>query len=338
MSKIPVAIVGAGGYTGLELVKMLLSHPGFELTMLCTTEGGTTLDDLHPSLMGLENLEVVAADTKRIAAAVKLVFLALPHKTAMAYAKELLAEGLKVVDLSADYRLDRATYEAWYCLHEDPENLPKAVYGLPELFRDEIREAQLVANPGCHATASILAALPFLPYLREDLPLFADSKTGVSGAGKKCVETTHFCTDTENMYAYAPFAHRHMPEVKEKLMMASGKNWQVMFVPQMAPMVRGILVSLYGTLKEEIDAAKVLNEYYADEPFVRVRETPVHTKYTSGTNFADLFATSKGNALFVSCAIDNLMKGAAGQALHAMNVMCGFEETQGLDFAGLHPV
>lgn len=330
MSKISVAVVGASGYTGLELIKMLLVHPNFEIACLANSQGGTTLAELHPALAGLGEMEVIAADPDAVAAKAKLAFLALPHKTAMAVAKELLARGMKVVDLSADYRLERETYEAWYCPHEDPENLPRAVYGMPELFREELKKADLIAGPGCHATASILAMLPFLPYLDETAPIFLDSKTGVSGGGKKCTDTFHFCSIDENMHAYNPFGHRHTPEIREKLKIASGKEWEVLFVPQLVPLVRGMLVSGYASLKEKVDPVMVMEEYYRDEPFIRVRKEPVQTKNVAGTNFCDLYAKTEGNRLFVSSAIDNLMKGASSVSLSCANLMMGLPESAGI--------
>jgi len=237
---------------------------------------------------------------------------------------------MKVVDLSADYRLEQERYEAHYTLHEDLENLSQAVYGLPEIYRDEIKEASLVANPGCYPTAAILAVLPFLRWARPGASICIDAKSGVSGAGKKCTDNTHFASLNENMFAYNPLSHRHAPEIAEKLELVSGKSFNVLFVPHLIPVTRGEMVSVYLELTETIDPIATLEEYYADEPFVRVRKEPVRLKYVAGTNFCDIFAMQQGNTLFVTSAIDNLLKGASSAAVVNANLMAGYEETEGI--------
>ena len=327
---IKVGVVGASGYTGLELVKMLVSHPGFELVYLATTQGDTMIETLHPSLEGVISMGVEKASVEEVAKRCELVFLALPHKTSMGFAKGLLKAGVKVIDLSADYRLEQDTYEANYCEHKDKEHLPEAVYALIEYYRDELKHAKLAAGPGCYPTATLLGILPFIPYLDTSVPLFVDAKSGVSGAGKKLSETTHFVTVNDNIFAYNPLKHRHAPEIAEKIEKIHGAKMHVNFVPHLIPATRGELVSVYGVLKEEIDPLEVLKAHYANDPFIRVRETPVNIKSTAGTHFCDIYAARNGNALFVSSAIDNLLRGASSQALAAANLMCGYEEGMGL--------
>ena len=330
MQKINVAIIGASGYTGLELIKSLIQHPHFKITYIATTEGDIKATQLHPSLVGVFEQDVYKVDAQEVAKQARLAFLALPHKTAMGFAKELLALGVKVVDLSADYRLELEAYEKHYGGHEDKENLKEAIYGLPELNREKIKEAYLVANPGCYPTASLLGLLPFLGYLNKDAPIFIDAKSGVSGAGKKPSTTAHFVTINENMFAYNPLKHRHEPEIAEKIRLASGYAHEVNFVPQLLPITRGMLVSSYIQTREVIDAQAVLNTFYAKEYFVRVREVPVDIKSVAGTNFCDIFVAQKGKSIFISSAIDNLLRGASSQAIVNANLMCGLDEQAGI--------
>ena len=328
--KTNVAVVGASGFTGLELIKMLHLHPGFEITYLANSSGDTTLEELHPAFASVLSMKVEKLDCDTLATRAELAFLALPHKESMPVVKELLSLGIKVVDLSADYRLELDTYEEVYTEHVDPDNLDRAVYGLPELYRDELKSASLVANPGCHATGAILGILPFVNHITDGSAIFIDSKTGVSGAGKKCTETTHYVRVDENMFAYNAFAHRHAPEIREKVKDFSGKSFDMMFVPQLVPMVRGMLVSCYITLDSVVDAQALLKEFYSGEPFVRIRETPCETKQVAGTNFCDIYVKQKGRNLFVSTALDNLMKGASSAAVANANLMCGYPEDMGV--------
>ena len=324
--KITVGVVGAGGYTGLELIKMLMRHPNFKLSYLATTEGGVGVEQLHPSLLNLLDIPVEKADAKEISKRCELVFLALPHKASMGLAKKLLDENVKVVDLSADYRLERETYEATYCPHEDPEHLEEAVYGLVEYYREEFRNARIVACPGCYPTATLLGILPFIPYIDSSVPLIVDAKSGVSGAGKKLSEKTHFVTIDENIFAYNPLKHRHSPEIAEKIEKIHSIEIAVNFVPHLIPATRGELVSVYAQLKEKIEPMEILKEAYGDERFIRLRESPVDVKSVAGTHFCDIFSACNGTTLFVSSAIDNLLRGAASQAVAAANLMCGLQE------------
>jgi len=325
-----VGVVGASGYTGLELVKMLLTHPEFELKYLATTTGDTVIEALHPSLVDVVTYPVEKASVEGVVEHCELVFLALPHKTSMGFAKELIKQGVKVVDLSADYRLELDTYEKVYCEHEDKENLDKSVYALIEYYREALKTTKIAAGPGCYPTATLLGILPFVSYLEEKAPLFVDAKSGLSGAGKKLSETSHFVKVNENMFAYSPLVHRHGAEIAEKIEKVKSVKLNVNFVPHLIPVTRGELISVYGTLKEDIDPIAILKKQYEGDPFIRIREKPVELKSVAGTHFCDIFATRNENGLFVSVAIDNILRGASSQALVAANLMCGLPEGMGI--------
>ncbi len=325
--KINVGIIGVSGYTGLELVKMLINHPTFKLSYVANSTGGTTLDELHPSLSSVCELQVEKADVDKCASICALVFLAVPHKTAMAFVKPFMKLGTKIVDFSADYRLTQELYEEYYCPHTDKENLENVVYGLPEMFREQIKKASLVANPGCFPTSAILGLLPFLEKRVAGTPVIIDAKTGVSGAGKKLNEVTHFVNVNDNLFAYNPFFHRHAPEIAQKL----GIDFdEVNFVPHLVPLTRGMLSSIYIQTQGAFDADEVLREYYKDEPYVRVSKNPVDMKNTAGTNFCDIYVKQKGNLLFISSSIDNLLRGSSSQALANANLMMGLDENTGI--------
>ena len=330
MTATKIGIIGASGYTGLELIKLVLNHPSFELTYVSTSTGGMKLSDLHPSLLGVYECDVVKADSLEAATSCDLVFLALPHKTAMEYVKVLMSTDVKIVDLSADYRLEKDRYEEFYCPHVDASNLEKAVYGLPELLREDIKKAKLVANPGCYPTSAILGILPFVSYIKENADIIIDAKSGVSGAGKKLSEVTHYVNVNDNMFAYNPLSHRHGPEIFEKLSLKTTKNFSVHFVPHLVPTTRGMLASVYLNVDADINALAVLQEYYKNEPMVRVRTSPVDMKSVAGTNFCDIYVKQSGSLLFISSAIDNLLRGASSQAIANANLMCGYEEVEGL--------
>ena len=325
-----VAIIGASGYTGLELIKLLLTHSKFNITYIANSTGDINVQDLHPCLKDVINIEVSKANASDVASKADLAFLALPHKTSMSFAKELLALDVKVVDLSADYRLELDTYEEHYCAHEDKDNIAASVYGLPEYYKNEIANAKLVANPGCYPTASLLGLLPFIEYIDTSAPIFIDAKSGVSGAGKNPSEATHFGQINENCHSYNPFKHRHMPEIKEKVKLLKNEEVSINFVPHLLPLTRGMLVSVYATLKKDIDVNEVLQSTYENCEFVRLREKPVDIKSTAGTNFCDIFAAKNDNALFVSSSIDNLLRGASSQAVVNANIMCGYDENEGI--------
>ena len=319
--KIKTAIVGATGYTGLELIKILLNHPNFIINELYSTEGEEEISDIYPSLKGVFEKEIKKAEINEIAKN-DLVFLAVPHKAAMNYVKELIKYNIKIVDFSADYRLNQKNYEDYYCPHIDPVNLEISAYGLPEIFRDFIKNKKLIANPGCYPTATILGLYPFLDYIEKDV--FVDAKSGVSGAGKKLSQTTHFVTDNENFFAYNPIKHRHSIEIAEK----TGLN--ITFVPQLLPITRGMQISIYAKLKKDIDPLEVLKEKYKDEEFIRIKENPVKIKDVAGTHFCDIFAMKNGNMLFINSVIDNLLRGAASQAVANANILFDLPENKAL--------
>ena len=327
MNVINVGVIGASGYTGLELVKILTNHPNFNLVYVANSEGNTTLGELHPSLNGVVEMEVVKADISKASELCELVFLALPHKTAMAYVKPLIESGTKVVDLSADYRLPQDIYEEFYCPHTDSKNLEHVVYGLPEMFREELKTASLVANPGCFPTSAILGLLPFMSKRVDSTPIIVDAKTGVSGAGKKLSEVTHFVDVNDNLLAYNPLLHRHAPEIAQKLDVDFD---EVNFVPHLVPVTRGMISSIYIQVEGDFDANEVLKEYYKDSPHVRISNKPVDMKNVAGTNFCDIYVKQKKGMLFISSAIDNLLRGASSQAVVNANLMMGLDEITGI--------
>lgn len=329
MRKIPVGIVGVSGYTGLELFKMLFLHPHFELVYLANSSGEESLEELHPALFKLSTLPIQKADAKIAAKECELIFLALPHQESMAFCKELLEyEHIRVVDLSADYRLNQQNYEANYCKHQDTKNLEYAVYGLVEYQREKIKNARLIANPGCYPTATLLGLLPFLPFVESSV--FIDAKSGVSGAGKKPNATTHYPFINENIFAYNPLKHRHQIEIEEKCQILGNKKAKINFVPHLTPLTQGMLVSIFATLHTNINPLEILHQAYKDEIFIRIRNTPVNVANTRGTNFCDIYAQCSNKDLFVSVSIDNLLRGASAQAIVNANLMFGFEESLGI--------
>ncbi len=344
---IKAAIVGPTGYTGLYLIQLLLRHPHAELSYLAShREVLPNMADEYPQLLGLtdkENLQCKPIDAQAIAKEADVAFLALPHKAAMAYAPKLLAAGLTVIDLSADYRLQsQALYEAVYQTpHEDPKHLADAVYGLPELFRDQIKvnsdTPQLIANPGCYPTAAALAITPLIiAGLAKKEGIIINAASGTTGAGKSPSALLHFPEQNESYFAYGEIgSHRHTPEIDQTLSTMTGEDIQTLFVPHLLPTDRGILESIYldptdkSITQAQLD--KVLAEAYANEPFVRLRDTPPNIKHVRDTNFCDICVklTPQGKIIVFS-AIDNMIKGASGQAIQNMNRIFGLAETTGL--------
>ena len=344
-ARVKVAVFGASGYTGLELMRLLARHPGVELTFITSREyQGRPVAEVFPTLAEIVKLSFVAPDPAVIASATEVVFLAVPHKTAMEVVPPLLSAGVRVVDLSADFRFrDQAVYEAWYQPHSAPELLMEAVYGLPELHRNKIRTARLVGNPGCYPTCVILGLAPLLKG-RLVFPdsLIADSKSGVSGAGRGASLTTSYCEVTDSLKAYKVAEHRHAPEMEQELSLLSGKPVKVTFTPHLAPMGRGILGTLYAQLVKPLtdeDIHKVYRAFYRDQPFVRLMPpgTWPSTQQVRGSNYCDLafkVDRERGRVILVS-VIDNLTRGASGLAVHNFNLMAGFPETLGLDLVPL---
>lgn len=341
-----VAIAGASGYTGSELLRLLLRHPAVQVTALAAGErAGESLAKVLPHLRGACVLELERADWDALAEAADVVFLALPHGHSVEAARSLLERGRRVIDLGADFRLrDVAAYQTWYGLeHQAPELLREAVYGLPEAFGAEIRQARLVANPGCYPTAAALALLPLLDLAQDGREIVVDAKSGVSGAGRKPGLGTTFGEVNENVRAYGVLTHRHTPEIAQTLAIL-GAPRTVVFAPHLIPMTRGLLATCYVALDEELSQEAALERYrsrYRDCPFVRVLDdgSLPETKAVAGSNFCDVTVRvhPSGRLAIAIAAIDNLVKGAAGQAVHNLNLMLGLAQTTGLEVLPLFP-
>ena len=327
---IKVGILGISGYTGLELVKLILAHPHFELSY-AGASSESRLSELFPQLRGVFDMEVEVADISQIKKRCELVFTALPHMQSMKYIKEL-REHVKIVDLSADYRISLESFRANYGEHTDAKGLESAVYSVPELHRHSLKNCLLVANPGCYPTASLLALAPFAKMIDEKAGVFIDAKSGVSGAGKSLKASSHFISVDENANAYSPLTHRHAAEIKEHFYALGGAG-DVLFVPHLLPLNRGMLASVYITLKEQfsqINPLDVLNDFYSKESFIRICSEPPQIKNVAGSHFADLSAYKSGDKIVVLSAIDNLLRGASSQALANANIICGFDESLAL--------
>ena len=352
-----VGLVGVTGYTGMELARLLASHPRMKLEMACSrTESGLRLGEFYPFLEGLPGSDVVISifDAKEAARRCDLVFLAVPHGKAMEMAGELLEAGTRVIDLSADFRLrDVDVYEDWYVPHTRRELLPEAVYGLPELYAAEAAKARLIANPGCYPTASTLGLQPMLKAGHiVDNTIVIDAKSGYTGAGRRPA-LNKLLTEAENNFcAYAlGGGHRHTPEIEQNIAYITGKDlmkpetWQyINFQPHLLPQVRGIEVTIYATCDRDFtneEVYELYKDFYKDEPFVKVfpASLPVQTKWVYGTNFCEMTPTfdARTHRLIVSSVIDNIGKGAAGQAIQNMNLIMGLPETTGLMMPPMYP-
>lgn len=334
---IKVGIVGGTGYTGVELLRLLASHPEAEVAAITSRgDAGTRVDAMFPSLRGHIDLEFEDPSRADLRAC-DLVFFATPNGIAMQQAPALLDAGVRVIDLAADFRIRNvAEWEKWYGMaHSAPAWVDKAVYGLPEVFRDEIRSARLVANPGCYPTA---VQLGFLPLVRAGLVdvdhLIADAKSGVSGAGRKAETHILFSEAADNFKAYGVPGHRHLPEIRQGLGQMAGKPVGLTFVPHLTPMIRGIHATLYARISKEADFQGIFEGCYAAEPFVDVLPAKSHpeTRSVRSANICRIAVhrPQGGDTLVILSVIDNLVKGAAGQAVQNMNLMFGFEETEGL--------
>ncbi len=345
MTKTRVGIINITGYAGVELARLLHGHPEIELSSVTgRSAAGQALDRVFP------HLDNIGLTIETGLGEVDIAFSALPHKESAAEIIPLLERGIKVVDISADFRLQEATqYPEWYSFtHPAPELLTKAVYGLPEIHRQEIAASSIIANPGCYPTGAIIALAPAVREGLVEPGIIIDSKSGVSGAGRSLSLTTHFSEVNDDVSAYALGGHRHLPEITQELGRLSTKTPVITFVPYLIPMTRGILTTGYATLlpgkiaagEKGIEAIRRLyRDFYADEPFVRVTETPPHTKHTWGSNYCLVFPTidlRTGRLVVISC-LDNLVKGAAGQAIQNMNLMLGLPETTGLQALAVFP-
>ncbi len=342
-----VGIAGASGYTGLELVRLLLKHPGVELRVLTSeTHQGKRMSEVFPAFGNQTALSFVPLSLEAVRG-LDILFLALPHTTAIDRVPEFLGAGLKVIDLSADYRIaSAAVFSEWYQVaHNQTETLKRAVYGLPELHKERIREAQLVANPGCYPTGVILALAPLMTSGWVDLgSLVADCKSGVSGAGRKPSLTTQFAECNEAVAAYGLTTHRHTPEIEQELSGLADSAVRITFSPHLMPMTRGLLSTVYAKTTQTLtfaELAGVYQKFYKDAPFVRLlpEGSFANTHHVGGSNYCDLGLAidARTGRIVVTSAIDNLVKGAAGQAVQNMNLMLGLEETTALDFPGRFP-
>ncbi len=328
-----VAILGTTGYTALELLKILTRHPQVEITALTTRQSGRPhISSIHPSLTGLLDLNCENLTAEETGKRCDIAFCALPHTASMEAVPQLLDAGCRVIDLSADYRLtDPGVYEQWYGhVHTDPTRLSTAVYGLPEIYGNRIPAADLIANPGCYTSTSILGLAPLLAgQLIEPDGIIIDAKSGVSGAGRTPKLSNLFSECNESVTAYSIGNHRHTPEIEQVLSNICGGKVEVAFNPHLMPMDRGILCSIYPRLKQPISATEVLESYrrfYKDQPFIRVVDHIPATKDVAHTNFCDITVRMNRNQLVVFAAIDNLIKGASGVAVQNMNLLLGLDQ------------
>jgi N-acetyl-gamma-glutamyl-phosphate reductase len=336
-----IGIINVTGYAGVELARILSQHPEVELTSVTgRSAAGQSLSEVFPHLAGIKLTIKATLDD------VELAFAAMPHKESAREVIPLLEKGVKVVDISADFRLkDAPQYQNWYGFsHPAPQLLKEAAYGLPELHRAQIAAARLVANPGCYPTGAILALAPAVKAKLIEADIIIDSKSGVSGAGRTLTLPTHYSEANEDTTAYALEGHRHLPEITQELNLLNPEQPPaVTFIPHLVPMTRGILTTCYANLKsakmQTAELRKLYLDFYKDEPFVRLADSPPHTKQTWGSNMCLVYPTvdQRTGKLVVISAIDNLVKGAAGQAVQNMNLMLGFPETMGLEALPVYP-
>lgn len=345
MSKYNIAIIGATGYTGSELVRILINHTEVNIVAITSeSRKGEKFSDVHPQFQGVFEPELVSIEDIH-QFDLDLVFLALPHGVSMDFVKEHSDKPFKIVDLSGDFRLSsKDVYEAWYKKdHSYALGFETAVFGSPELFRRRIKEAKLVANPGCFPTSAIL---PIAPLLKEGIIdkkyIVIDSKTGVTGAGIKSSPITHFPMVNDNFSAYGVKTHRHAIEIQEIVNKYANDKATVLFTPHLLPVDRGILSTIYTKPTRDVstkEIEKIYQEYYSDEPFVRLRKELPNLKQVRGTNYCDIYTTydERTHTIISIGVIDNLVKGAAGQAVQNMNIMLGLSESAGLKISPIQP-
>ncbi len=347
MPRIQVGIINVTGYVGAELARLLYQHPKVELSSVTgRSAAGQHLGDVFPHLGDVDS--VITAELGKD---IEIAFSAMPHGTSIEVVPPLLEQGVRVIDISADFRLkDAREYPRWYNFaHPTPELLKDAVYGLPELHKSDITSASLVANPGCYSTAAILALAPVVKEGLIHPNIISDSKSGVSGAGRTLSLATHYCEANDNVWAYAIDGHRHLPEIEQELEMINPRlHLSITFVPHLVPMTRGILSSCYARLKNgklakgpkgKEELQQLYRDFYRDDPFVRITKEPPETKHTWGNNVCFIYPTidlRTRNLIIISC-IDNLVKGGAGQAIQNMNLMLKLPETTGLETLAVYP-
>jgi len=339
LKTVRVGVLGVSGYVGREAFALLLGHANVRLTYAAANNTTGPVSQIFPEFLNRTSLVCQKFDVKEAITKCDVIFLGLPHTESMSVVPPLLKAGLKVIDLSADYRFKNTrVYEKWYGhRHADKKNLSKAVYGLPELFREKIKKADFIANPGCYPTASILGLAPLIATRKDIGAVVIDAKSGVSGAGRKAVVGLHFCEVNENFKAYKVLCHQHAPEIEQYLSRLAGRSTPVHFVAHLLPLTRGILNTMYVPLAEGITLNQLhtlYKKFYKMEPFVRLHPLggQPEIKNVANTNFCDIglaLSADKKMAVITS-AIDNLVKGAAGQAVQNMNIMCGFNEVEGL--------
>ncbi|ADL13058.1 N-acetyl-gamma-glutamyl-phosphate reductase [Acetohalobium arabaticum] len=345
---IKAGIIGATGYAGAELVRLLTNHSKVEIEFLTSRSfTGQKISEVYPALAGIVDLKCEEIDIKQQAKRVDIVFTALPHGVSMSVVPELIKAGVKVIDLSGDYRYSsQKIYEDWYQQkHESSELIDKAVYGLPELNKEEIKEAGLVANPGCYPTSATLALAPVVEEgLVDSQSIIIDAKSGVTGAGRKPSRVTHFSEVAESFKAYKVGEHRHTSEIEQNLAGLSAKEVILSFTPHLVPMKRGILSTIYADLTQKVNSKELIELYqkfYSQEPFARIRqeEKMPEVKEVTGSNYCDLGIKldKRTGRLIIISVIDNLIKGASGQAIQNLNLMSDLDEKEGLDFAGIIP-
>ena len=345
---IKVGIIGASGYTGAELCRILCNHPEIQITVATSRQfAGQPLTSIYPQLQKKINLTFEDLPMETLCTKADFFFTAVPHKTAMNLVPQLLAAGKKIVDLSADFRIrDVAVYEDWYQPHSSAQLLEEAVYGLPELYRESIQKSCLAANPGCYPTSIILGLAPLLKAgaIRPET-IIADSKSGTTGAGRTAQTGTLFCEVHDGFKPYkVGRAHRHTPEIEQELTKLADKQFNITFTPHLLPISRGILSTVYAELVSGFDRKRIDELYmhqYDNEAFIRLLSEDIFpaTQYVRGSNFCDISykIDPVTNRIIVISAIDNIVKGASGQAVQNMNIMCGFDETTGLEFSPLFP-
>ena len=342
-----VGIYGASGYTGQELLRLLLRHPQTEIVALTSRRyAGVSVSDIYPVFIGLTDLAFIDASPDDVAGLADIVFLALPHGVSMKVAPVFLKAGKKVIDLSADFRLrDVAAYEQWYGRHTAPDVIKESVYGIPELYRDDVVTARLVANPGCYPTSVILGLAPLLRAdWIENTSIIVDAKSGVSGAGREPQVGTLFCEVDEGFKAYKVGQHRHTPEMEQEISLLAGHDVRISFTPHLLPLKRGILSTIYATLQKDVTTAELIDLYrtfYEGKNFVRVYKAGNLPNISSvrGSNYCDIGLTidKRTKRVIIISTIDNLIKGASGQAIQNMNLMCGLKEDTGLNMVSLFP-